>query len=162
MNTWLISNSQLYFSSKILTGELPLNVYSLLDLSNLLESILLADEIEVLPGRGLENDITDKLKSIHLLKELDIKRDIAETINQLKFEWDTDSVINKNQEVFSRILCDIFPIEKDIAEKAISNANLYWDQTYNTPNWEITKVLNLETILREDYAMDMVRNKVED
>jgi hypothetical protein len=55
-NTWLVSHSQLYFANLALSRKNGLNMYSLFDLSNLVECILLADKIITLPGRNAEKN----------------------------------------------------------------------------------------------------------
>jgi hypothetical protein len=78
-NTWLISNSQLYFADSILSENLGLNMYSLFDLFNLLEAILLADKIITLPG-DKKNDTAEMLKKKGILEELVIEEDVAAQI----------------------------------------------------------------------------------
>jgi hypothetical protein len=106
-NTWLTSNSQLYFADSILTKDLPLNAYSIFDVCNLLEAILLADKIITLPGNGFENETAKKLRKENLLNQLEIEKDIADIIGSLKSTWDSDSITYENKEKIA-ILCVMF------------------------------------------------------
>ncbi|MGB9167416.1 MAG: hypothetical protein WCB31_00645 [Nitrososphaeraceae archaeon] len=157
-NTWLISNSQLYFANSIVNEKdnsikeknRSLSPYSLFDLSNLLECILLADKIITLPGRGIENYIAEILKREDILYELDIKKDIANIIGSLKSTWDEDSIIHQHRDKFVNVLCNIFPIEKEIANNAVSKANEWASTTYRTPSYDLTRAPTIASIRQED------------
>lgn len=155
-NTWLTSNSQLYFADSILTKDLLLNAYSIFDLSNLLEAILLADNIITLPGNGFENQTAKKLRKENLLSQLEIEKDIADMISYLKSTWDSDSITYENKEKIANIMCDVFPIEKEVAYNAISNANIWANEVYRTPSWHRGKEFTMETVLRDGLSLNMV------
>jgi Zn-dependent membrane protease YugP len=71
-------------------------MYSLFDLSNLLEAILLADKIVTLPSEdNTENETMKTLKREKILYELEIKKDIAQVVSHLKYTWDPDSIISE-------------------------------------------------------------------
>jgi len=62
-NAWLITNTQLYFSDHLLKYDgRDYNAYGLLDLSNLLNAIVLSDNLVTLPGEN--NKIKINLKRI--------------------------------------------------------------------------------------------------
>ena len=68
-NSWLITNTQLYFADQLLDKDWRrYNAYGLLDLSNLLNAIVLSDKIFTLPG--FHTEIKNKLQheggSVHL------------------------------------------------------------------------------------------------
>lgn len=53
-NSWLTSNSHLYFADRLLHTKSPLNAYGIFDLAKLSEAILLAEKILILPGRKIQ------------------------------------------------------------------------------------------------------------
>jgi hypothetical protein len=153
-NTWLVSNTTLYFSDRLLNGEMPINIYGLFDLSTLSEAILLADKIVTLPGRGIENSTAAKLKKQdpYLLEEIDVQEDIADIISSFQatnagFEF----ILEKNDEL-AQIICDIFPgINERLALQAVNDAHWWASKTYRTPSWpEFGKAYVLPTLRMDD------------
>jgi hypothetical protein len=61
-----------YFADRLISGSLPVNAFSLFDLSKLSECILLADKITTLPGRGIPNSTFDKLKKAKIPEEINV------------------------------------------------------------------------------------------
>jgi hypothetical protein len=159
-NTWLMTNTHLYFADFILTEKIELdmfNMYSLFDLSNLLEAILLADKIVTLPsGDNTENSTMKTLKREDILYELEIKEDIAKVISHLKYSWNEDSIISENLNNFADILCDIFPIDKMLAVKVVSRANEWASSTYRTPSWSSNKGFTMSAVTQEDLSKSIV------
>jgi len=88
-NPWLITNSQLQFADDLLS-ERPLDklsVYGLVDLSNLIQAIVLSDKLAVLPGLNDVNHVRDRLKEKGLLTTLGVTRNAERTYNSLKGSW---------------------------------------------------------------------------
>jgi hypothetical protein len=143
-NTWLTSNSNLYLADAILIesdkesegssytfggeikpqpgafGELPLNAYSIFDLSTLSESILLADKIAVLPGGGVYSETGRFLKDNGILEVVDDyhNRDLFDLISEIRGQAPDDllSIIDKG--VLAKIFCHTFGITKEKALRA--------------------------------------------
>lgn len=159
-NTWLMTNTHMYFADYVLTENIELdmfNMYSLFDLSNLLEAILLADKIVTLPsGDNIRNNTIEVLKKNHILHELEIKEDIAKVVSHIKYTWDTDSIISENLNNFADILCDIFPIDKKLAVKVVHNANEWASSAYRTASWPSNKGFTMSAVMQEDISKSIV------
>jgi hypothetical protein len=144
-----MSNSTFHFSDRLLTGELPLNGYSLFDLSNLTQSILLNEKIITLPGRGSRNDTFKTLKDAGIAEELDV--------DSRKNEMDTILSRSRHANLYeevpldgiAKVLCDIFPVSYENAYEIIEKSRDWGDEHWNTPHWDAAQWL-LNRIQDED------------
>lgn len=137
---WLISNTQLYYADKILTPKAYQNMYSLFDLSNLVEAIILSPKIITLPGQAIGTSTSTFLEHEGILELAEVEEDMAIIISQFNSStWSSDSLVTQNKAEITRILCDIFPVNYEIANNAIMNSNEWANHAYTTPNWSRTK-----------------------
>jgi hypothetical protein len=140
-NCWLLSNSQFYFSEKLLNGTWPLNVYSLTDISNLMHAILFADKITTFLGAGCNTSISKELRQENILVELDVQEDFDKIISQLRApEFAAkgcgiiDSLvflIKSNKEQIAKVLHDTLKVDIKICQKAINEAGTWANETYH-------------------------------
>ena len=150
-NTWLMSNTQIYFSNNLLFGEAIPNMYSLFDLSNLIEGIILAERIVTLPGYAVDTPTATILNKEGILREAEVNENYVQIISSLKYTWDADSIVKQNYKQLARILCDIFPIEYDVAYNAILESNLWAGTAYRTPNWTKNRGLVISDASGDSY-----------
>jgi hypothetical protein len=95
------------------------------------------------------------LKKKHILEELEIEKDIADVVGNVKYTWDAESIINQNLDKFANILCDIFPIEKETADKVVSKANEWAGTRYSTPSWDMTREFVMDTVRTEHLSQSI-------
>jgi len=164
-NTWLTSNSNLSIADAILSEEdekwkrasftfggkippriqpppdafvrLPLNAYSIFDLSTLSESILLADKIAVLPGNGVYSETGRFLKDNGILEVVDDyqKRDLFDLITVIRGQAPDDLLSIIDKEVLAKIFCHTFGITKETALKALNNTTDWAIENSASPKW---------------------------
>lgn len=104
------------FADRLLNGKLPLNVYSLFDLANLAEAILLSSRIVTLPGRGLGNDTANRLRRAGILGEFQTDEDSEKAINLVRGNWTYDFLNEKDLDKLAIILQDIFGADQELAK----------------------------------------------
>lgn len=114
INTWLVSNSSLYFADRLLQGLLPVNAYNIFDLSKLSECLLLADKIYTLPGRGTEIELYEQLKNGTEIKieELNVNDGTVENIVGNIREGDDYIYSRLKPKDVVKLFCDIFSIKE--------------------------------------------------
>jgi hypothetical protein len=136
-NTWFTTNSHFFFADGLLNGDdnlVPLNVYSLFDLSKLSEAILLAEKIVTLPGMGTYNETARKLKDEKILEEIEIKEEIQDIISEVRGQdWFLKII---GQEGLAKVFADIFKINEKTAGKALLDASMWSLEKWESPNWQ--------------------------
>jgi hypothetical protein len=122
-NTWLVSNSSLYFADRLLQGDFPVNAYNIFDLSKLSESLLLSDKILTLPGRGTQIETYEQLREQKFIEEIDVNDGrIDGIVGLVRAGNEAHQRLDKNRLV--QIFCDIFPIKEKTMEDYEYNHNL--------------------------------------
>jgi hypothetical protein len=136
-NTWFTTNSHFFFADELLNGDgnlVPLNIYSLFDLSKLAESILLAEKIVTLPGMSKYNETARKLKDERILEEIEIKEELVDIVREVRGQdWFLKII---GQEGLAKVIADIFKINKKTASKALVAAGSWSLEKWDTPNWQ--------------------------
>lgn len=164
-NTWLISNSSIYYADGLIQGNFPLNAHNIFDLTKLSESLLLADKIITLPGRVIEIETYDVLKNrFGIIEELNVNDGIMENIvgavrgaggevimggggrtlrDGTTFElFDKKRLVNIFSDIFgvkdkTMTYGDDWRIENSKDRKLISDA-LSWSPNWSNKNWSST------------------------
>jgi hypothetical protein len=121
-NTSLISNSSLYFADSVLTKKIPLNAFTLFDLSSLSEAILFANNLASLPfGSGLNSQIATNLENEGILHRVQISEKKDEIIDEIKeFQYTLD---DNTKTGLGEIISDIFHVREDIISDTIIGFN---------------------------------------
>ena len=84
--------------------------------------------------------------------------DILNIVGAVKYTWDSDSIVIQNLDKFAGILCDIFPIDKDMAKRVVSKANEWASENYSTPNWSISRGFVMDTDRKEEWTQRISTN----
>ena len=150
-NTWLISNSSIYFADGLIRGSIPINAYNIFDLSKLSEALLLSDKIVTIPGRGTEIETYQNLKNDNRVKveELNVNDGIMDKIVGLIRSGDEIHKILDKDLVVS-IFSDIFGVydrridyvdnwrKKHYKNKRLILDAVSWSPDWATTNWAST------------------------
>ena len=165
-NSWLISNSSLYFANSVLkTGE-KINPYSIFDLSKVSEAILLSEKILTLPGYNNRNDdvnnniLYSTLKENGLIEEIDVSmEDVRNHIFQITRGEDNLFSPRIDNIKVAEIICDIFSIKnKTKVKEFIDNIPSWASENWNSPAIGPKEWL-LEEIHAEDQTWTGIRSK---
>lgn len=150
-NTWLISNSTLFFTDQLLNDGIPLNAYSIFDLSKLTEAILFSDKILILPGKGTRSKLYSHLKltdkkiidvldpsGLEVSKIIGILRGYGSIDDRYSHEF----LKSINLEYLANVICDLFPISHEKALEGLVYAENWANENWDTPDWETSEWFN--------------------
>ena len=138
-NKWLITNSQLYFANRILSSQSKtIDVYGLVDLSYLIQSIILADKLITLPGHN-NHPLQRKLKEIGLLEIMDIDRTLEDFFWRIKGDFSETTFLGfiaKNKNEIISCLSETLLIDKKVVSKELDDIYKYTSHQFNSPSYE--------------------------
>jgi hypothetical protein len=112
-------------------------VYGLVDLSNLIQSIVLSDRLVILSGRNDVNDVRDQLKEKGLLSTLRVTRNAERTFNSLKGNWQKSELLTLNQNIdpIAGTIEATLSVNRSDVKNYIKGADKFANSYFDTPDW---------------------------